>query len=111
MPLFNTNLPTTQGDLTKARLNKVLLPIGTIGESNNFKYGFDGDYYYVTEGILDYLVTRIHLQFDEAKQLFDALNFLEASEPNPKLIASTIRNARKQKLKGIELFWYFVESL
>ena len=111
MPLFNTNLPTPLGNLAKARKNKIKLPVGTIGESNNFSYGFNGEYYYVTEGILEYYVTKIHLKFDEAKQLFDSLNFIDAVEPSPKTVAVAIRSARKSRLKGANLFWHFVDTI
>lgn len=80
------------------------LPIGTIAEKHNFSYGYDGKKYYVTEGCLRHLVTRIHLTFDEAKQLFDALCFNFPNNPNSKEISALIRQSRKEKLEGYDLF-------
>ena len=94
------------------RMSKVSLPVGLIGENNNFAYGYDGEKYYVTENsILDYLVTKTYLTFDEAKQLFDALTFNNEHAPAPTKVTRLIKSARKQKLNNDNLFWHFVEGL
>jgi hypothetical protein len=87
------------------------LPIGTIAENLNFSYGYDGKKYYVTEGAFQYLVTRIHLTFDEAKQLFEALTFNNVEDICTKKVSNVIKSARKSKFEGDNLFWHFVKSL
>ena len=87
------------------------LPIGTIGENSNFSYGYDGKKYYVTEGAFQYLVTRIHLTFDEAKQLFEALTFINSESTCIKKVSNVIKTARKAKWQGNDLFWWFVKTL
>ena len=87
------------------------LPIGLIATSKEFAYGYDGGKYYVSEGVFEYLVTRISLSLDEAKQLFNALTFIEASEPSPSSINIAIKLSRRQKLSGDDLFWMLTEKL
>ncbi len=93
------------------RMSQVSLPVGLIGENNKFAYGYDGEKYYVTEGAFQYVVTRMHLAFEEAKQLFEALTFENASEPCAKVVNALVKSARKQKLNGNDLFWHFVKGL
>lgn len=111
MPQFNLHTPKTQSDMKAMRMNRVKLPIGLIGDNNRFAYGFDGDSYYVTEGVFSHLVTRLSLSLDEASNLFYALDFIDASEPCNKIVSSTIKNARKKKLSGEDLFWFFVDCV
>ncbi len=111
MPKFNLHTPKTQSDMKAMRMSQVSLPVGLIGENNNFAYGYDGEKYYVTEGAFQYVVTRVHLAFEEAKQLFEALTFENASEPCAKVVNTLVKSARKQKLNGNDLFWHFVKGL
>jgi hypothetical protein len=114
MPQFYKNLKSTDKAMIEARTeyNRVKnLPIGLIGENNMFAYGWDGEKYYVSEGVFQYLVTKIHLGFDEAKQLFNALCFMNCSEPCSKKLASAIKKSRKQKLHGDSLFWFFCDNI
>jgi len=111
MPMFNIHTPKTQSDMKAARLSKTTLPVGIIGNNCLFSYGFDGNTYYVTEGILQYFVTKMHLSFDESKQLFNALTFIDASEPNTKIINQAIKQGRKNNLSEDKLFWHLVDSL
>jgi len=113
MPQFNLHTPTSQGDMKARRNNsrKKVLPIGIIAESLQYAYGYDGDTYYVTEGALSHLVTRMILSLDEAKQLFNVLDFEELIEPNAKDISRVIKSARKNKLNGDDLFWYLQQEL
>ena len=87
------------------------LPIGIIAENNLYAYGFDGQKYYVVEGVLQYYITKIHLTFDEAKQIFDALTFVGNVEICTKKIGSLVKLARKNKLFGQNLFWFFVKKV
>lgn len=114
MPQFSKHLPSTDKAMKEARAeyNRVRsLTIGLIGESNQFAYGWDGDKYYVTEGALNHLVTKVHLTIDEAKELFNALSFNDCSEPCPKQIGSALKESRNQKLSGDDLFWFFEKQL
>ena len=116
MPQFSIHTPKAQCDMKQIRMQykmqKTTLPIGIIGQSTNFAYGYDGEKYYVTEySILDYLVTNMNLFFEEAKYLFEALTFVGNPAPQPKLITKIIKSARKQKLTNQDLFWHIVDSL
>ena len=114
MPQFATHLPATDKAMKGARAeyNRVKnLPIGLIGENNQFAYGWDGDKYYVTEGVFQYLVTKMHLVIDEAKQLFNALSFNNCSEPCSKQITSALKEGRKQNLSGDSLFWFLTDKI
>jgi hypothetical protein len=116
MPQFNQLLTTPQGDMAarraKAKLSKKSNhPIEVIGEGANFSWGYNGKYYYVTEGVFDHLVTCTHLSLEEAKRLYESLVFTESIEPCSKLISQTIKNSRKEKLNGDDLMWFFVDAL
>ena len=112
MPQFNFHTPKTQSDMKAIRMNKTTLPVGLIGENNDFAYGYDGEKYYVTEcSLLDYFVTKTALFFDEAKALFEALTFVGGAAPKPTEITKLIKSARKQKLSGSDLFWHFEKGL
>jgi hypothetical protein len=117
MPQFAIHTPMTSQDLrasiNKSKLSKTTLPIGLIGESKglNFVYGYDGDKYYVAESVFEYLVTRVHLTFDEAKELFNALVFIDKTEPLTKSVSLAIKEARKQKLSGGDLFWFLTDNI
>lgn len=115
MPQFNHHAPVTQSDLARARflssLEQSYYPVGVIGESSDFAWGFNGDHYYVAEGAFSFLVSKIHLAIDEAKQLFNALTFINASEPSPKTISLAVKSARKQRLSGDDLMWFFADKL
>ena len=115
MPQFSHHAPSLPETLAKARslskLKQSHFPIGVIGESNSFGYGFNGEYYYVTEGVFSFLVSKVHFTLDEAEQLFNALTFIDASEPSSKIVSMAIKSARKQQLSGDDLMWNFVDSL
>ncbi len=113
MPLFN-NTPSTITSIQKARKERAIkksLPIGVIGENDSFKYGYNGEYYYVTEGILEYYVTKMHLTFPEAKALFDALVFIGNDNTCSLSVTSTIKKYRKKDFMNKSLFWGIVDIL
>ena len=109
MPSFYNTKITTQSDMATKRKNRVLLPTGTIGESLSFAYGFDGSSYYVTESVLEYLVTKASMSFLEAKALFDALVWNDVNAPTQTKVSGLLKRARKES--PVSLFWFFVESL
>lgn len=115
MPQFSHHAPATQSDLLAARrlanINQKHFPVGVIGESSDFEWGFSGDHYYVAEGAFSFLVSKVHLAIDEAKQLFNALTFIDASEPSSKDISLAVKLARKQRLSGDDLMWFFADKL
>ena len=115
MPMFSINAPKTTSDMSLARKKSKMVnykkPIGQIGVSERYQYGFDGINYYVTEGILSEFVTRIHLTFDEAKQLFNALNWIEDCNFCFKKPSELIKKARKKKINNDDLFWFIVDNL
>jgi hypothetical protein len=113
MPQFNIHSPKTQSDMKAIRQQsmKAILPIGLISENHNFAYGYNGENYYVTESAFSYLVTRMQLAFEEAKQLFNALTFAEATEPKASDINNLIKSSRKEGLSGNNLFWFYVDGL
>lgn len=113
MPQFNKHTPKSQGDMKAIRENNRVqsLPTGIIAESLGYAYGYDGDTYYVTEGSFYHLVTRMSLSQDEARQLFNVLDFEQLIEPHPKTISRVIKSARRLKLSNDELFWYLQQEL
>ena len=116
MPQFNQHITTSQGDMAANRAKAKLLknndlPIGVIGESPNFSWGYNGKHYYVAEGAFEHLVTRTPLSLEEAKRLHESLVFTESSEPCNKLISQIIKKSRKVKYNGDDLMWFFVEAL
>jgi len=115
MAQFNIHTPKTQSDagsIRKAsRLSKKQLPAGLIAEGRNFNYGYGGEYYYVSEGVVGFLVTKVHLSFDEAKSLFSALEFIGSSEPSPAMVSSVVKESRRARVCGDRLLWFFVDRL
>lgn len=115
MPQFSIHTPKSQSDMTAIRMNsrasKRYLPIGKIGESLNFSWGYNGEAYYVAEGVLEHLITRINLSLEEAKKLFEAVTFIESNEPCTKAVSKAVNASRKEKLIGDELMWFFVDAL
>ena len=115
MPQFNQHTPMTQSDIRRYRIrykmNRVIKPIGIIGENDYFKYGFDGSKYYVTHGVLDEFVTLISLTFEEAKHLFDAFNWCNTRSYSYRKVSDLIKSSRKLKINGDDLFWHFEDGL
>ena len=127
MPQFSYHAPVSQGDMAEARrkaravklssapekplLAKQSLPVGVIGESANFSWGYNGKCYYVAEGVFEHLVSPVYMTLEEAKRLFESLVFVEACEPSQKLISQAIKASRKGTYVGDELMWFFVEAL
>jgi len=113
MPQFNLNTPKSQADMKTIRENnrRQVLPVGIIAESLGYAYGYDGDTYYVTEGSFYHLVTKIVLSQDEARQLFNVLDFEELVEPTSKDVSRVIKSARRLKLSNDDLFWYLQQEL
>jgi hypothetical protein len=115
MPIFNKYTPKTQGDMAdirkKAKLERQSLPVGVIGENTLFSWGYNGDYYYVAEGVLEHLVTQMHLTLDEAKQLYEALTFCEHSEPSATDISLAVKEGRKKSLSGDELMYFLMDTI
>jgi len=88
------------------------LPVGVIGENSRFSYGYNGKSYYVTEGSLEHLITRMELSLEEAKQMYTALSFTEVEAPNSKTINGMVKRTRKDKLTNPDdLFNYFANQL
>ena len=115
MPMFYKHLPTCPiRNRAAANIDRIInhrRPIGVISEGNHFAYGFDGDKYFVTQGVVCEFVTGIHLSFEEAKALFDALQWNAAGWSCYKAVTAAVRKARKKKLAGDSLFWFFQETL
>lgn len=115
MPQFSIHTPKTQSDMRHIRkvekLRQQHLPIGVIGQQGEFSWGYNGTSYYVSEGVWDYLVTRVHMTLDEAKQLFNALVWIEAKDTLLKIISNLIRSIRKLNISGDELMWKFIDLL
>lgn len=111
MPQFSHHIPITQSDMALHRMSQFSLPVGVIGAEGNYSWGYNGDCYYVTEGVLDHLVTTIKLSLDEAKQLFTALGFVCLSEVPVKVISDGIRVARKQYFSHDNLMWFLVDHI
>lgn len=119
MAQFSVHSPVSSSTLrNKINKNKLIdypKPIGVISENHNYSYGYEGDgNYYVTMGLLGELVCgRLKMTFDQAKQMYDALNFLEipAPELNYKLCVKALKEARKNKMEGNKLFFFFVQNI
>lgn len=115
MPQFSYHAPVSQGDMAAIRelanASKRSLPIGKIGENVNFSWGYEGNFYYVAEGVFEHFVTCIHLSLDEAKSLFEALVFVESVEPSQKLISQAINASRMSSCVGDDLMWFYVDTL
>lgn len=114
MPQFSYHTPVSQGDMAarrSARALKQSLPVGKIGESASFSWGYDGSSYYVAEGVFEHLVTRISMTLKEVKSLFEALVFVESIEPSQKLISQAIYASRKSVFTGDELMWFLVDQI
>lgn len=108
MPQFYKHTPKSQADMAAERKRRTSLPVGLIGVNSQFSYGYNGSTYYVTEySIFDYFVTKTELSFEEAKALFEALTFAGNPAPKPIEVTRLIREARRKKLSGDELFWFF----
>ena len=112
MPQFFSTLPTPQGVYTESRKRRLNTqnPVGLIGQQGDYTYGFDGRKYWVAEGVLQTLVTLVHLTFDEAKMLFEALVWV-SSEVDYSRVNQAVRAGRKAKYNGQTLFWFYVEQL
>jgi len=102
MPKFYLHTPKSQGDMKAIR---------EASKSMRCSYGFGGDKYYVTIGSSERLLTRMALSMDEANQLSILFNFDELIDPTAKDVNRVIKSARKNKLKGDELFWYLQNEL
>jgi hypothetical protein len=115
MPQFSIHTPKSQGDMAAirkfAQLSKRSLPIGVIGENNNFSWGFNGKYYYVTQGVLSHLLTQAHLSLAEAEKIFEALTFGNVEDVCSKALYITINQARKTGLSGDDLMWFYFDAL
>jgi hypothetical protein len=119
MAQFSTHAPISSSALRdkikKEKLIDYPKPIGVIGKNDNYSFGYEGDgNYYVTMGILGELVCgRMKMTFEQAKQMFDALNFLgmPSSELNYKLCIKALKEARKNKMEGNNLFFFFVQNI
>lgn len=114
MPQFSVHTPKSSATLRKQiNIEKALgkcKPIGIIGETNDYEYGYNGKYYYVLRGVMGYYLTNTHLSLDEAKQLYNACDWLGYSLDEPKKVTNIVKSARKLKLHGDALFWYFVDQ-
>jgi len=114
MPQFSEHLPVTEKAMKDARYEyrrAKTLPIGLIGENNKFAYGYDGNKYYVTEGVLYHLITKICLTLSEAKQLYNALSFNCEFEACSSTVSKAIKASRKKQLSEDGLFWFLVEEI
>ena len=112
MPQFYKSLPVSQGTLAEQRRLRMNTrpPVGIIADQGNYSYGFDGNKYWVAEGVLQHLMTGIHLTFDEAKMLYDALQW-NNNGIDSSIVNNAIRAGRKAKHTGQTLFWFYVDSL
>ena len=81
----------------------------TIKHNDKFSLHFNGDFYQVSEGPFEYLLTNKHLSFDEANELFNAVTFCDVEDLKPSFVSSIIAKSRLEKTT--DLFWFFVDSI
>ena len=89
-------------------------PVGVIGKSSDVQYGFDGETYFVSIGILEYLAFgRMKITFQQAKAVYDAILFfdIDVDNWNFDLAKKVLKDARKLSLSDDDLMFFFGESL
>ena len=101
MPAFFTHTPVSSST-------------GLIGETlidgNLITYGYDGESYYVSLGVYEILAFgRMKMTFNQAKAAFDAIEFysIDINKWNFQGAKKALRDARKEKLSGDELMFFF----
>lgn len=89
-------------------------PIGLIGETlidgNYITYGYDGESYYVGLGVFETLAFgRMKMTFEQAKSAYNAIDFysLDINKWDFKAAKKALRQARKNKLSGDALMFFF----
>lgn len=85
-------------------------PIGLISKTMDKSYGFNGSSYYVTIGVADILAFgTMKMTFEQAKCAYEAILFfnIDVYKWNYKQAKETLKNARKTKLIGDDLMFYF----
>ena len=89
-------------------------PIGIIGESGSVQYGFDGNSYFVSIGILKELAFgRMGMTIQQAKAVYDAVLFfdIDVEDWNFELSKSVLKQARKMNLSDDDLMFFFGDLL
>ncbi len=89
-------------------------PIGIIGESGSVQYGFDGNSYFVSIGILRELAFgRMGMTMQQAKAVYDAILFfdIDVEDWNFELSKSVLKQARKMNLSDDGLMFFFGDLL
>ena len=118
MPSFSKNIPvscsTLRGSINAQKLANYSKPIGLIAEKtikgNYISYSYDGSSYYVSFGIMQTLAFgRMEMDFEQAKAAFDAINFysIDVNIWDFKLAKKALKEARKNKLTGDPLMFFF----
>ena len=119
MPSFYKNRIVTSHEMrvkidkTKSMSNDDK-PIGIIGESGSVQYGFDGNSYFVSIGILGELAFgRMEMTMLQAKAVYDAVLFfdIDVEDWNFELSKSVLKQARKMNLSDDDLMFFFGDLL
>jgi len=120
MPQFSVHAPKASSTLRKEiKLNSLSLemqskPIGTIGESLDFSYLYDGDAYRVTVGFFKYYALgRSKMTFEQAKSLYDACIFakIEPVEFDFDKAKIVFKEIKKSSLTGDDLMFLWIDLL
>jgi hypothetical protein len=120
MPQFSVHAPKASSTLRKEiKLNSFSLemqskPIGTIGESINFSYLYDGDTYRVTVGFFKYYALgRSKMTFEQAKSLYNACIFanIDPVEFDFDKAKRAFKEIKKSSLKGDNLMFLWIDLL
>jgi hypothetical protein len=120
MPKFfihTVKAPSTmrnQLNLLSLDLDMQSRPLGTIAETFNYSYYYDGTSYKVTVGFLKYLAAgRNSLTLDQAKALYNAC-VLEELDPMffpYEKMGDALKVVRKSKLTGDDLMFLWIDLL
>ena len=119
MPSFYKNRIVTSQEM-RVTIDKIKSmsnndkPIGIIGESGSVQYGFDGNSYFVSIGILGELAFgRMEMTMHQAKAVYDAILFfdIDVEDWNFELSKSVLKQARKMNLSDDDLMFFFGDLL
>ena len=118
MPQFNYHLTKSSLTLRKQiNVEKALnysLPIGNIAEGFDLCYGYDGVKYYVGIGFMGYsLFGTMKATLDQAKQAYEAIKFndIDVNNINFDNAQLLLKEARKKRLEGDNLMFFFADNL
>ena len=105
--------------LMRAGLNELKLinydkPVGIIGESDYVKYGFDGNSYFVSIGIIEHLAFgRMSMTMQQAKAVYNAVLLfdIDVDNWNFEQAKCVLKQARKMSLSDDDLMFFFGDLL